>query len=333
MRIVIPVTCLERGGGIRFLVELGNGLTKRGHDVTFVVLAGERRDYAVLGRVCLVPRLQPEFMPPGDLVLPNFYLTVPCSLSGRAMPARICLGYEPLFVGEAKAAEDTYRIPMPIAAISRWLQGILRQRVGRHSVVINPGLDWSVFHPGNVPRHPATVVCLARHQRPGVYWFKGFPQFVQAMALVHTRYPGVRAIVASPDLPQLETPFPAVLLRNPSDRQLADLYRQATVFVFPSLLEGFGLPPLEAMACGAPVVTTACGGVSDYARDGENCLMVPPGGAVEMSQAILRLLGDASLRIRLSGAGVDTARPWTWGRTVSQAEQFLEAVARGRFTL
>jgi glycosyltransferase involved in cell wall biosynthesis len=124
-------------------------------------------------------------------------------------------------------------------------------------------------------------------------------------------------------------PFPATLVTAPSDEQLAELFRRATVFVFPSLFEGFGLPPLEAMACGTPVVTTACGGVSDFARDGENCLMVPPGDVEGMAQAILRLLGDSPLRRRLSDTAVETARPWTWVRAVDQTEYYLRQVLQG----
>ena len=124
-------------------------------------------------------------------------------------------------------------------------------------------------------------------------------------------------------------PFSTTLFKAPTDRQLADLYRQAAVFIFPSLFEGFGLPPLEAMACGAPVVTTACGGISEFARDGENCLMVPPADADALAQAILRLLGDPHLRARLSSAGVETARPWTWTRTVDQVDHFLRQVLSG----
>lgn len=332
MRIVIPAISLERGGGTRFLREIGSGLSDYGHDVHFVLPAGQRVEFALRGRVSFVPELVPEHMPEGDIVLPNFYRTVYAALSGRAVPARICLSYEPFFVPESAAAAQTYRLPMPIATISGWLQGVLAQQAGRRAVIVNPGLDHGVFHPGVEGRASATVFCIGRSVEQG-YGFKGYRQFVQAMTLVKAQRPAVQVVVASPDLHDAGTPFSATFVRMPDDRELAALYRMATVFVFPSFHEGFGLPPLEAMACGTPVVTTACGGVTDFARDWENSLIVQPGNVGALAGAILRLLDDPPLRQRLSAAAVETARPWTWVRTVDQIENFLRQVLRGNYVL
>ena len=330
MKVIIPVISLEKGGGTRFLHEIGSGLSDYGHDVQFVIVAGNRVEYAPRTRMTYVAKLVPEAMPAGDIVLPNFYLTVYASLSGRAMPARICLSYEPLFVENPQEAAQTYKIPMPIATISGWLQQTLLSYANRHSIVINPGIDHAVFHPTPVPRDPNLVVCIGRAREQG-YGFKGYSQFVQAITLVKTERPDVRVVITSPDLTAHQLPFNASLIKTPTDIQLADLFRQASVFVFPSLFEGFGLPPLEAMACGTPVVTTACGGVSDYARDGDNCLMVQPDNVGALAGAIIRLLGDPPLRRCLSDAGVETARPWTWTRTVDQMENFLYQVRRGNY--
>jgi len=332
MRIVIPAVSLERGGGTRFLHEIGSGLSDYGHDVHFVVIAGKRFHYQVRGKVSRVPALAPEVMPEADIILPNFYLTVYSSLSGRGMPVRICLSYEPFFVEQPAEAAQTYRIPMPIATISGWLQGVLADQAGRRSAVINPGIDHAVFHPGAEERYAAAIVCIGRPPEQG-YGFKGYPQFVQAMAIVKAKFPAAQVIVASPEMKAHGLPFHAALVSAPTDLQLATLLRQATVFVFPSFFEGFGLPPLEAMACGVPVVTTACGGVSDFARDGENCLMTAPGNVDELAQAILRLLRDPPLRARLSAAGIETARPWTWTRAVDQMEYFLKQVLKGAYVI
>ena len=247
------------------------------------------------------------------------------------MPVRISLSYEPLFVENPHEAAQTYRIPMPVATISSWLQETLAAQAGRRSIVINPGIDHGVFHPGG-NRLPATVVCIGRAPEQG-YSFKGYPQFIKAMALVKARLPALQVIVVSPDLKALGMPFPATLVRSPGDCALAELFCRATAFVFPSLLEGFGLPPLEAMACGTPVVTTACGGVSDFARDGDNCLQVPPGNVEALAEATLRILGDRPLQARLSRAGVETAGLWTWTRTIDQMDNFLRQVLRGNYLL
>jgi glycosyltransferase involved in cell wall biosynthesis len=78
------------------------------------------------------------------------------------------------------------------------------------------------------------------------------------------------------------------------------------IFVFPSRVEGFGLPPLEAMARGATVVLSDCGGVREYAEPEHNCILVPPGDA-EAIAAGVRRLADPELRARLARAGRETA--------------------------
>ena len=331
VRIVIPIVSLEKGGGTRFLHEVGSGLHDYGHDVHFVLVEGKHINYSLRAKVSYVPQLLPDLMPEADIILPNFYSTVYASLSGRGMPVRLCLSYEPFFVDQAGEAKQTYKLPMPVATISTWLQQILTEQVGRRSVVINPGVDHRFFSPTSMSRYHATIVCLGRNPEAG-YAFKGLPQFLEAMSLIKTRK-SVQVIVISPDIWTLRTPFPAVLANAPTDFELANLYRQATVFVFPSMFEGFGLPPLEAMACGTPVITTRCGGVSDFARHEENCLMVTPGDVNGLAEAILRLLGDPPLRRRLSDAAVDTARPWTWTRTVDQMDHFLRRVLAGQYAL
>jgi glycosyltransferase involved in cell wall biosynthesis len=90
------------------------------------------------------------------------------------------------------------------------------------------------------------------------------------------------------------------------EREMVFFYRSCDVFVFTSRLEGFGLPPLEAMACGVPVVTTNCGGVTDFV-DGRNALIVPP-EPKSISKAIEMVLTSPELSDRLARQGAISAR-------------------------
>lgn len=93
--------------------------------------------------------------------------------------------------------------------------------------------------------------------------------------------------------------------------ELANRYADADVFVFPPLSpEGFGLPPVEAMAAGTPVVATCSGGIVETVRDGETGILVAKNDAPALAQAILQLLEDDALRERMGRA----ARAWALGR-------------------
>ena len=96
--------------------------------------------------------------------------------------------------------------------------------------------------------------------------------------------------------------------RHPRDR-LPEIYGSADAVLFPvRWVEPFGLVPLEAMACGTPVVASGRGGSGEYLADGENCLLFDvEGGAQALAAAVERLAGDATLRTRLSAGGHATA--------------------------
>ncbi|WP_261487025.1 glycosyltransferase family 4 protein [Acididesulfobacillus acetoxydans] len=94
------------------------------------------------------------------------------------------------------------------------------------------------------------------------------------------------------------------------DQDLPTLYNMAMAFVYPSLYEGFGLPPLEAMACGVPVITSNVSSLPEVV--GEAGIMVDPYDVEELSNAIVRVVSSHELRQTLSDKGVRRAAQFTW---------------------
>ena len=112
------------------------------------------------------------------------------------------------------------------------------------------------------------------------------------------------------------------------DRErLRALYRGARAFVYPSRHEGFGIPPLEAMACGAAVVATRTGAIPDYA--GDAALLVDPGDVQGLHSALARLLGDAGLRRELGARAAERASHYRWETSAATMTRLLEEAARG----
>jgi glycosyltransferase involved in cell wall biosynthesis len=140
----------------------------------------------------------------------------------------------------------------------------------------------------------------------------------------------VLAIGSDPDVGRsLNVPYDFLTPRN--DEELVAAYQRASIFVTCSHEEGFGLTPLEAMSCGTPVVCADSGGVRDFARDGENCLMVPARDIKAISAAIIQLLGSSELRTKLMAGGQKTAAQFDWSVIGRQYEKlFLTARERVR---
>jgi glycosyltransferase involved in cell wall biosynthesis len=106
--------------------------------------------------------------------------------------------------------------------------------------------------------------------------------------------------------------------------EAVDLYRQSDVFLFPSLVDGFGRALLEAMATATPIVTTPCGWAQDVLRSGESCVMIPVSDASALAKAAARLIDDAALRHRLGAAAQRAARSYESDQVNAQLASLLE---------
>ncbi len=116
------------------------------------------------------------------------------------------------------------------------------------------------------------------------------------------------------------------LLGHVDDEYLPVLYSGALIFVFPSLYEGFGLPPLEAMACGTPVVTSNAASLPEVV--GDAAVLIDPCDVCSLAQGIRRLVKDQGLRERLGDRGLKRAKQFTWDRTARLTWDVLQQAAR-----
>jgi glycosyltransferase involved in cell wall biosynthesis len=108
------------------------------------------------------------------------------------------------------------------------------------------------------------------------------------------------------------------------DQTLAALYRLAAVFVFPSLYEGFGLPPLEAMASGTPVITSNVSSLPEVV--GDAALMIDPHDPAAIADAMRRVLDDEGLRADLKKRGLARAREFSWERSIRRVREIYSEV-------
>lgn len=110
-----------------------------------------------------------------------------------------------------------------------------------------------------------------------------------------------------------------------SDHDLPFIYNLAQAFVFPSFYEGFGHPPLEAMACGVPVVTTPA--LEEVV--GEAALKIPPGNTKDLAEAMVSILENKILREDLIQKGFERAKKFSWNRTAEKTLSLYEEVLKG----
>lgn len=147
-------------------------------------------------------------------------------------------------------------------------------------------------------------------------------------AFAQIDYPELRLILTGNKTPELAERLRTLKLEQRvqfagtvSDEVLSRLYRGAALLIFPSLLEGFGLPALEAMACGTPVIASRTTSLPEVVGDAG--VLIDPTDIDDIHRAIERVLGDAELRRRMRALGLLRARRFCWEGVAERVHQAI----------
>jgi len=189
--------------------------------------------------------------------------------------------------------------------------------------LIPPGVDTDLFTPSATPASRApTVLYVGRVERTSRW--KGLQVLLAGLPRLRHLVPDVRLVVVGDgdDVPHLRAAAQRLGVAEAVEWRgavpHADLprhYREAGVTVLPSLTEAesFGMTLIEAMACGSPVVGSRVGGIPFVVRDGVDGLLVPPGDARSLADALARVLTDPAFAASLGFAGREVAtKRWDW---------------------
>lgn len=191
-------------------------------------------------------------------------------------------------------------------------------------VVVGNGVDlaFSPDGPAYDPGYP--YILYVGNRKP----HKNLPRLLEAFAQVAAEQPELHLLLSG--APDDETRHQALRLGiyhrvvfagHIPEAQLPALYRGAALLTLPSLYEGFGLPPLEAMACGTPVVVSDTTSLPEVV--GEAGVLVDPQSVPSIADGLRRALTDSDLRERLRAAGLERARQFSWDRVAERVRRVL----------
>jgi glycosyltransferase involved in cell wall biosynthesis len=285
----------------------------------------------------LLVELVARCVPDCDVVISTLWETTATAFScGKGIPAYFMQHFESVFHEPSELAyyqaEASYLLPVFRIANSSWLQ----QRVSRFvagserplDIALCPNaVDLEHFHPD------AGVTKLTRHERElnlisyggrKVRW-KGFQEMAEAVRIARQQLPDMQIhwnVYGEAELPpdNLIAPYTRLGFLKPAE--LAQQYCRNDVLLSASWYESFPLFPIEGMACGLAVITTAPG-TEEYAAHGQNAMIVEPRNPASVASAIVELAGSPALRKRLGDAGIATAQQFNWDASVSRLESIL----------
>jgi glycosyltransferase involved in cell wall biosynthesis len=258
------------------------------HDLAFI----EHPEYALPQMVAFLNKVVPEAVGAADVVAAVSQATRQTLIEHlKTPPEKITIipnGVRPHF----------RRITDPI------LLAATRHKFGlKHPLVLGVGtLEPRKNHSGLIKAFHKAQSAAGKQQRPAMLALAGGPGWL---------YEETQQLIA-----KLKLEKKVRFLGRVSELELITLYSMADVFAFPSFFEGFGLPPLEAMACGTPVITSNTSSLPEVV--GDAALLIDPHNASELAQAMIRLLEDERLREELRQKGYARAQLFTWPKSASK---------------
>ena len=355
MKIIflLPQEASHPIGGFKVVYEYANRLARRNHTVSVVHIAQlyprdaqlSFRDrvrffrylpFALRGnwkpdqwfnldpqvKLRWIPLLSRIFLPGADAYFATWWTTADHLAAMHHLPGRkfYLIQHLETWFGSADRVMATWKAPLEKIVIARWLEDVARQ-MGESCHYIPNGLDFTKFGCDTPPeiRNPMRLAMMFSHS---LAW-KGSSEGVSALTSLKNQYPSLVAELFGVDQRPQDLPAWIVYHHAPAQQELRNIYNRASIFLAPSLSEGWGLPPCEAMMCGAAVVATDIGGHREFCTDGETALLVPAKDPEAMAEAVGKLIRDTEMRLRLARNGYYNIQKFTWDAACDALERTL----------
>jgi glycosyltransferase involved in cell wall biosynthesis len=355
MRFAWLIQELKKGGGHRVVVEISRELTRRGHQATILVPKGrliaeppESIEVIECGWTIRNPLLSIPLnglpllrkLPKVDVVFSTMpYMGILNTLAHwfrgtKAVHFVMADDYHlfddrslikssiPLALHKM-TVRISYQLPVIIIANSQWTKERVAKYGPEPKYVLNPGVNLEIFKPKERKIKETGVFKIAVMPRKHI--MKGWGILSEALNLLWQERQDFEVIAITQDPVSYQNcKFPITSVSPKGDVELVSYLQEAGLFATASTSEGISLPPLEAMACGIPVVGTDIGGIREYAVHGVNAWLVPINSPQEMKDGIQHLLNHPELRKQFTQQGIETAHRFTWQVQVDKLMQILD---------
>lgn len=338
MRFTFPILTLCSGGAQRMLAELTNWLTKKGHQVTILMPSEGIVEYPIQSNLVRVGRtvLRSEDFPPAEVIVSNFFTTVPvsekASQEGKGVHIRLTLCYEPVFLDDNFVSFPTYSVTEHLLVLSAWQQQLIQLIHGIRGQIVPIGVDSFFYNMGIRAElsQQLNISAIVRKTTTHFSWHREQNYLLEELTKIKSIYPHVNLNLICPpgeyatseELQQLGASGVFRIWTPANDEELRWHYNATDIFVSSSVYDSGALPGLEAMRCGAALVTLYSGGNQDYCRNEVNCLMSYR-YENRLASDVARLIESPVLRAQLAATGEADSYKFTWDKS---AEMFEKAI-------
>ncbi|MBI5204624.1 MAG: glycosyltransferase family 4 protein [Nitrospirae bacterium] len=343
---ILPGWTTSPVGGFKVVYEYSSKLAERGHFVSIVHPLDLDNSHGLIWRSCIhirryaasllrgkwfnfhssvnflvTPSLEEKYVPDADYVVATAWRTAEWvdDYSIKKGSKYYFVQHYETWSGDKHNIDRTLKLKLRKIVISQWLRSVVEE-LGEMAEWVPNGIDSNTFTI-QTPIEDRDMYSLGMLYHESAW--KGFDDGLKALTLVKAKYPKVSLKLFGVFPKRRNLPDWVTYTRNPSLVNLVALYNSMSIFVHTSLVEGWGLTPAEAMACGCAVVATDSQGILDYAEHEKNALISPPRSPEKLAENIISLIENRDRRVALAKAGHERIRQFTWDKSVNRFEEAL----------
>lgn len=335
LNIVYIMVWTKVCGGSKIILEHANRLVRKNQNVTIVTYDEKPQWFKLEEKVNFIQVPEKEnikkYIPECDLIVATSWKCIYEAVDSNIAPVVFFeQGGSHLFeienIDKNKLDIIKHRINLVpfVYTVSSYARDKMLEIYNQDAEVICNSVEPTVFYPREENNKSNDNIELAIIGSED-FKFKNIEEILQAYRLLVSKYDNLQLNWITQTQP---TKNPEKAIVNPPQKEIGNILRKSDIYICNSEYESFGLPTLEAMTCGAAVITTDTGGMRDFVIENENGLIAQKHNKDDLVEKIERLIKDKELRNKLSKNGMETAKKFSWDEIINQLIKYYQEIAK-----
>ena len=323
-------------GGSKIILEYANRLAKKGHKINIVTYDEYPNWYELSDKINFVKVPENEdiekYIPNSDVVVPTSWKCIRKAIKANKGPVAFfeqggshLFEIDRLSEIKRKVVYDRMQLPPFIYTVSKYSAEKIEEIYGRRSSIIYNALESKIFYPREKERNENEISITIVGSED--FKFKNVGEVLEVIRELKEKYQ-IKLNWITQTEPKINIEEGKNAIVNPEQKIIGDVLRNTDIYICNSEYESFGLPTLEAMTCGATVITTDTGGMRDFVIDRENALVIKHHNKEDMKEKIEMLINDKNLMHKMSQNGIATASKFNWDNTILSMEKYFREIAK-----
>lgn len=333
LNITYVMTWTEVCGGSKIILEQANRLTLLGHNVNLISHFPKPNWFPLNEKIKFIQvpweKVLCEDIPKNsDIIIATYWREIYECIEQKIAPV-VYFEQGDFHLFDRKALDNrTFNyinkqlqtVPY-VFTVSSFAKEKLKEIYNKDSYVIPNAVDDNIFFYREHEKNDIINITIIGAEQVE---FKKIPLIIEAVNCAKKDGYKIKLNWITPTKPE-KINEEAII--NPKQIVIGDTLRKTDIYICASMYESFCLPVLEAMTCGAAIITTNNGGNMDFVRDNENALIIEKDNVEDICKKLKMLLDDEAKREAISAKGVETATEYSWKKTIEKLEKYYRNIA------